>query len=679
MLRWTCLALACLSSLACAVPPPRSPSPPAAPAVAAPAAPSPAAAPAAGAPAAASEPAARPTLIIEGPPAPPAELRARLRQYLETRSAVVDSITADGKSLLVRTRFADTAQLHFVKSPLGARRQLTFEGEPIAGGRLVPGDASALWFARDLGGNEDYQLYRLDLKSGRAALLTDGKSRHEGLLVERGGKRIAYAGNGRNGRDMDIYVADGTNPDSARRVLEVQGSYAPLDFSRDGTRLLVRHTVSILESHLYVVELASGKAQRITPPDVKASHRIGFFDVTGTRVYTSSDREGEMIELYEVELGAAGAGTFRPLSRDIPWNVEHADLSPDGRTLAFVTNEEGYGVLHLLDTRTRKHRLAKGLPRAILGGLRYAESADVLGLSLAQPTSATDAYTYDVKRGQLTRFTESEMGGLDAGSFVAPELVRVKSFDGLSVPAFLYKPRGQGPFPVLIDIHGGPESQARPGFHPLAQYLTRESGIAVLVPNVRGSDGYGKTYLALDNERKREDSVKDIGAFLDWIAAEPSLDEKRVAVTGGSYGGYMVLACLVHHGSRLLGGIDVVGIANFVTFLENTRDYRRDLRRVEYGDESNPEMRAFLREISPLTHVDRINSALLVGHGTNDPRVPVSEAEQIISAVRGRGREVWSVVATNEGHGFQKKENRDRFTEISVMFLERILGRDGAR
>jgi dipeptidyl aminopeptidase/acylaminoacyl peptidase len=676
MLRQTCFSLACLSALACAAPA-QKPSVQAPRVVAVPAQPAPTPPAPASPPAPATKPAAGPTLIVDGPPAPPAELRARLRQYLETRSAGVDAISPDGQRLLVRTRFADTAQLHLVKTPLGARRQLTFESEPISGGKLVP-DESGLWFTRDIGGNEDFQIYRLDLKSGRAQLLTDGKSRHESLLVERGGKRIAYAGNARNGKDLDIYVADGATAASAKRVLEVQGSYAPLDFSRDGTRLLVRHNVSILESSLHVVDIATGKAERITTGP-KAAYRVGFFDATGKRVYASSDREGEMTELYEIDLAGKDGPSFRSLSRDIPWNVELADLSPDGSTLAFVTNEEGYGVLHLLDTRTRKHRVARNLPRAIVSGLRYAEKAHVLGLSLAQPTNVTDAYTYDVKKEKLTRFTESEMGGLDASQFVAPELVRVKSFDGLSVPAFLYRPRGQGPFPVLVDIHGGPESQARPFFHPLAQYLARESGVATLVPNVRGSDGYGKTYLALDNEKKREDSVKDIGAFLDFIAADAGLDEANVAVTGGSYGGYMVLASLVHHGARLKGGIDMVGIANFVSFLENTRDYRRDLRRVEYGDESHPEMRAFLREISPLTHVDRIESALLVGHGINDPRVPVGEAEQIINAVRGRGRAVWSVLATNEGHGFQKKENRDRFTEISVMFLERVLGREGAR
>jgi dipeptidyl aminopeptidase/acylaminoacyl peptidase len=611
------------------------------------------------------------TLIVEGAPEPPEALRARLHQYLETRSASVASISSDGKSLLVRTRFGETPQIHLVGAPLGARRQLTFDDEPIASATFVPGEPDALWFTRDKGGAEDYQIFRLDLTNGRAELLTDGKSRHQSLVIERKGKRIAYASNARNGRDMDLYVADGRKKESARLLLEVQGTYAPLDFSRDGKWLLASHYVSIQESELYVVELATGKARQITQGP-KAAYRSAFFDASGKRVYAASDREGEMNELYEIAIDKEPS-SFRSLTRDIKWNVELVRLSPDGKTIALVVNEEGYGTLHLLDTQTRAHRVAKNLPRAVISRLDYAENADTLGLSLARATSATDAYTYDVKKQKLVRYTESEMGGLDQSSFVEPALVRFDSFDGLSVPAFVYKPRGAGPFPVVIDIHGGPESQARPVFHPLAQYLARESGIATIVPNVRGSDGYGKRYLSLDNGKLREDSVKDIGALLDFVAKDSTLDAKRVAVMGGSYGGYMVLASLVHHGARLRGGIDVVGIANFVTFLENTRDYRRDLRRVEYGDESNPEMRAFLTDISPLTHVDRITSALFVAHGTNDPRVPVGEAEQIARAVREKGREVWTLVATNEGHGFQKKENRDRYSELAVMFLERTL------
>lgn len=611
-----------------------------------------------------------PTLLIDGPPEVPTPLRARLRQYLETRQADLYALSQDGKTMLVRTRFGNTAQMHLVSTPLGARKQLTFEDEPIADAEFVPGE-NALWFMKDTGGNEDYQIYRLNLNTGSAELLTDGKSRHQGLTVQRGGGRIAYANNARNGRDMDIYVADGKTRASEQRVLEAQGNFTPITFSRDGKRLLVREYLSIAHSELHVVDLEAKTARRITsgPP---AAHRSAFFSADGKRVYVASDREGEMTELYEGDLDQEPI-TWTPLTRNIAWNVELASLSPDGRTIAFVTNEEGYGVLRLLDTRTRKHRVAKNLPRAIIASMRYAEKADVIGLTLARPTSSNDVYAYDPRRETLVRYTESEMGGLDPASFIEPELVRVTSFDGLSVPAFVYRPRGEGPYPVVIDIHGGPESQARPRFHPLAQYLAKESGIATVVPNVRGSDGYGKSYLALDNGKNREHAVKDIGAILDWIERDPALDGKRVAVMGGSYGGYMVLASLVHYGTRLKGGIDMVGIANFVTFLENTRDYRRDLRRAEYGDESNPDMRAFLQDISPLTHVDRINAALLVGHGVNDPRVPVSEAEQIVKAVRARGREVWQVLATNEGHGFHKKENRDRFSEISVMFLERIL------
>ncbi len=612
------------------------------------------------------------TLLIEGAPEPPPGLRARLHQYLETRFAALESVSDDGKRMLVRTRFADTAQVHLVSTPLGARKQLTFEVEPISRAAFVPGE-NALWFLRDQGGSEDFQIYRLDLASGVPELLTDGKSRHQNLLVERGGKRIAYASNARNGRDMDLYIADGRKKESARLLLEVKGTYEPLDISRDGKWLLAKHFISIEENELYLVEISTGKA-RLLSAGPRAAYRTAFFDVTGKRVYTTSDREGEMNELYEVAIDREPA-TFRSLSRDIPWNIEDAALSPDGKTLALVANDEGFSTLHLLDTVTRKHRVAPGLPRGVITRLLYAEKADVLALSIARPTTATDTYSYDVKRQKLSRYTESEMGGLDQSAFVEPELVRFASFDGLSVPAFVYTPRGKGPFPVVIDIHGGPESQARPQFHAIAQFLARESGIATIVPNVRGSDGYGKKYLLLDNGKNRENSVKDIGALLDFIAKDARFDAGRVAVMGGSYGGYMVLASLVHHGARIRGGIDVVGIANFVTFLENTRDYRRDLRRAEYGDESNGEMRAFLQEISPLTHVDRITSALFVAHGSNDPRVPVGEAEQIARAVRAKGREVWTMIANNEGHGFQKKENRDRYSELAVMFLERTLAK----
>jgi dipeptidyl aminopeptidase/acylaminoacyl peptidase len=273
----------------------------------------------------------------------------------------------------------------------------------------------------------------------------------------------------------------------------------------------------------------------------------------------------------------------------------------------------------------------------------------------------------------VVRWTYSETGGLDPSTFVVPQRISYKSFDGREIPAYVYKPRGAKKAPVVISIHGGPEGQYQPFFTPLTQYWVSDVGLAVIAPNVRGSTGYGKTYVALDNAEKREDSVKDIGALLDWIAAQPDLDASRVAVLGGSYGGYMVLASLVHFGDRIKAGVDIVGIANFVTFLEKTSGYRVDLRRVEYGDERDPKMRAVFERISPANHADKIRSALMVAHGRNDPRVPFSEAEQIAAKVRAQGRPVWTVYADNEGHGFARKENRDYLNAAMTLFLKKTL------
>ena len=365
--------------------------------------------------------------------------------------------------------------------------------------------------------------------------------------------------------------------------------------------------------------------------------------------------------------------SWRALTSHIPWNVEQISLSGDGRHLAFVVNEGGLSKLHLYDTRTRRARPVAGIPAGRVGGLAFARKAPVLALSLLGATRTGDAYTYDLRSRKLTRWTQSEMGGLDPASLVAPTLVEYETFDRAKIPAFYYRPKGSGPFPVVIAIHGGPEGQARPRFNPLTQLLAAEAGIAVLEPNVRGSDGYGKTYLTLDNGAKREDSVKDIGALLDWIGQQKELDAGRVAVVGGSYGGYMVLASLVHFGERIRAGVDVVGISHFVTFLENTAEYRRDLRRAEYGDERDPQMRKLLDSIAPLNHVDKIRSALFVAQGANDPRVPASESEQIVRAVRKSGHDVWYMVAPDEGHGFKKKVNRDTYTLLAVLFLEKHL------
>ncbi|HRE88440.1 MAG TPA: alpha/beta fold hydrolase [Myxococcota bacterium] len=622
-------------------------------------------------------PSAKGPLILDGTPPIPSELSASLLRYLESRSASVAAISDDGKTLLITTRLGTSEQVYRVDAAGGQRTQVTFEAEPVRQARFVPTAAGApgsFVFVRDIGGNEQYQIYRAD--PGEApVLLTDGRSRHGGFAFLSDG-RLVFTSNARNGKDMDLWLSDGRSFASARLLTETAGTWSPLDVSPDDKTLVVQQFISIAEQRLHLVDLTTGQSTQLTPDG--AAYRDAVFDSSGKRLFVTTDRPvgsgtGEFVELHVLDLNTKES---RSLTANIPWNVEAIALSHDGRTLAATINEEGYSTLRLFDTKSLRELKRPNIPQGLVGSLRVARKAPVLAFSFGGPTVNGDAYTFDLKTQKVTRWTRSELGGLDEAGFVAPTLIRYPSFDGKSVPSFVFKPKGpnaKGPFPVVISIHGGPESQARPSFNPLVQYLTTQSHIAVLVPNVRGSDGYGKTWLSLDNGRLREDSVKDIGALIDWIGTQPDLDKTRVAVIGGSYGGYMVLASLIHFADRLVAGVDVVGISNFVTFLENTAAYRRDLRRVEYGDESDPSMREFLLSISPTTHAAKIKSALFVAHGANDPRVPLSEAEQIVDVVRKNGQDVWKMVAMNEGHGFAKRENRDAYLSLAVLFLQKHL------
>jgi dipeptidyl aminopeptidase/acylaminoacyl peptidase len=281
----------------------------------------------------------------------------------------------------------------------------------------------------------------------------------------------------------------------------------------------------------------------------------------------------------------------------------------------------------------------------------------------------------DVTNGAVARWTESELGGVVAATLNEAELIKWKSFDGLEISGFLHRPAAKftGKRPVIVQIHGGPESQSTPVFLGRNNYFLNELGVAIIEPNVRGSTGNGKTFVTLDNGPKREDSVKDIGALLDWIAAQPGLDASRVMVTGGSYGGYMTLACAVHYNDRIRCSIDIVGISNFISFLQNTESYRRDLRRVEYGDERDPQMRAVFEQISPLNHAAKIKKPIFIVQGTNDPRVPRTEAAQIKETVSRNGTPVWYLEAKDEGHGFARKGNRDFQFYASVMFVKKFL------
>ena len=615
-------------------------------------------------------------LLSRVPEASP-ELRARVRQYLNARAAALLDTTPDGKHILLATRFADTSQLHVVEQPMGARTQITFGEEPINSAKFSPTDSDVIYYLSDVGGGEFFQLFRLDRKTGRSQLLTDGKSRHEAFAVSPDGKRIAYSGTERNGKDTDVYVADADAPTKGRLLVQADGSYTPSQFSRDGKQLLVVHERAIDDADVWLVDAASGEKRMLTP-DPKAHGKAGIRDAVfapdGKSVYLITDRYSDFAELYRVDLAKPDAAP-QPLSRGINWNVDEVAVAPDGKTLAFTTNEDGLSKLYAYTLATKK-REPVATPPGVITRLRFPlKSSDTVAMSLDNARSPADVWTVAWKgKHALTRWTRSEVGGIPTDQIVMPELVRYPSTDGLTISAWYYKPaHATGKTPVIIAWHGGPESQYRPDFSSTIALFTTELGVAVLAPNVRGSDGYGKKFLQLDDGIKREASLADIGATLDWISKQPELDAARVGVYGGSYGGYMVLASAAFFGSRIRAAVDVVGISSLPTFLEHTQAYRRDLRRVEYGDERVPEVLAVQKRISPLYSVDKIQAAMLVQQGKNDPRVPQSEAEQIVTALRKRGHDAWYFLALNDGHGFQKKENRDLSTLTSFLFFQQTL------
>ncbi|MCA1580546.1 MAG: S9 family peptidase [Acidobacteria bacterium] len=614
-------------------------------------------------------------LVVEGIPPVPAAIAEAVRPYTESRAAGFASWHPTRREMLITTRFADTAQVHLVKMPGGARRQLTFFPDRVGGAAFQPARGQSFIFSKDVGGGEFFQLYRDDLATGAVTLLTDGKSRNSGAVWSHDGKWIAYSSTRRNGRDTDLYVQDPSDPKTDRRLAELSGGgWQAVDWSTDGKKLLVVEGISVNESYLWLVDAVTGVKTLVTPkgPGEKVSYGSGKFVPAGNALYTTTDKDAEFQRLVRLDL-ASGRQTV--LTGKIPWDVEDFDVTHDGKRIAYVTDEDGSSVIRILEVDSGKELRVPGLPLGTIGSLQWHENGRDLGFSFSSARSPSDVYSFDAASGKLDRWTESETGGSNPESFSEPELVRWKSFDGKPISGFLYKPgaRFPGKRPVIINIHGGPEGQSRPQYLGRNNYFMNELGLAMIFPNVRGSTGFGKTFSKLDNGMLREDSVKDIGALLDWIRTRPDLDADRVMVTGGSYGGFMTLASAVAYNDRIRCSLDVVGISNFVTFLEKTEAYRRDLRRVEYGDERDPKMREFLQKISPLTSASKITKPLFVVQGANDPRVPRNESEQMVATVRRNGAPVWFLMAKDEGHGFAKKRNQDFQFYAAVEFMQENL------
>lgn len=610
-------------------------------------------------------------LVTDAIPPVPRALADATRPYLEYRAAAFQGWNAATKGALIITRFGNVRQVHEVAMPGGARRQLSFEPDTIAAASWARRKGDVLVVQKDVGGSEFWQLYAL--AAGQLTLLTDGKSRNELNAWSHDGQQIAYTSTRRNGADSDIYVVDPRDPKSDRLVAQVKGGgWSVLDFTHDGTSAVVANTLSIEKTDLYFMDVATGAMKPIGDHRKAIAYRDAKFSYDGI-LWVTSDEGSDFQRLGMLDVTT---GVFTPVAPEQTWDVEDFDVSADGKQIAYVVNDEGIGRLKLLDTASGKARTVDGLPAGTIGGVQFAPWG-VVGFTLTSAKSPSDTYSVDPATLGVTRWTTSETGGLDPARNVEPELVRVKSFDGTTVSGFLYRPdpaRFPGKRPLIVDIHGGPEGEFTPGFLGRNNYLPNELGIALFMPNVRGSTGFGKRFVAMDDGPfKREDSVKDIGAFLDRLAADPAIDPARIAETGGSYGGYMCYASAIRYGARLKAASCIVAISNFVTFLENTQSYRRDLRRVEYGDERDPKQRARLAAISPLTHAADLKIPLMVTTGGNDPRVPPSEADQMVKAVRANGVSAWAMTAKDEGHGYSKKENVDYQFWATLLFWQKNL------
>jgi len=613
-------------------------------------------------------------LILENIPPIPASIAEKAAKYTDYRTATMYGWHPTKREILMGTRFADTVQVHQVAMPGGARTQMTFFGDRVSDASYQPHKGDFFLFRKDVGGGEWYQIFRFDVASGDVTMLTDGKSRNTEFIWSNKGDRVAYAGTLRNNADLDFYVIDpAATPEPPKPLTENQGGgWGVYDWSPDDRTLLAEEGISINETHLWLVDVASGTKKPLTPPGQKVAYVPVGFSRDGQGVYLATDKDGEFTRLAYMDIAT---GTLKYLNDD-QWDVEHAALSQNRDLLAYVVNENGLSTLHVLDLKTSKSRSIPQLPVGEISALHWSENNRDLAFSLSSAQSPSDVYSVDVQTAKLDRWTYSETGGIPPQNFVEPKLVKWKSFDDKEISGWLYAPQikpASGKYPVVINIHGGPESQSRPGFLGRTNYWINELGAVVIYPNVRGSTGYGKTFSQLDNGFLREHTYKDIGALLDWIGQQPDLDAQRVMVTGGSYGGHMTLAVATRYSDRISCSVDIVGISNLVTFLEHTESYRRDLRRVEYGDERDPKIRAYLENIAPMNHVKDIKKPMMVVAGVNDPRVPKSESDQIVKSLEESGTPVWYLAAKDEGHGFAKKKNADFQFYTTVRFMQKYL------
>ena len=589
-----------------------------------------------------------------------------VERYLQIRAASGADLAPDG-TLAFLMDTTGTRQVWTVSEPGGWPTQHTFYDESVSYVAWSP-ERRELAFGMDEGGNERTQLYRLDPETGRVHELTatpDAKHRWGGWSND--GEQIAFASNRRAGDVFDVYVQGRDEQgEEAELVHEGDGWLSVVGWGPDDDRLLVRRAHSLFDQDLYLLDLETGDYRHLTPHDGQARFDSAEWGPDGESVYLVTDRDTDRLQLARLEVAT---GTLSTVVADADWNVDGVTVEEGGQ-LVYSKNVDGYTELtagKLVGPASVEPLAEPALPPGTASGVSFGPDGERFAVSVSGRTVNQNCFLVETATGDAERWTHAGTAGIPQETFVEPELVHYPTFDGREIPAFFSTPNADSEgLPVVVDVHGGPESQRRPSFGAVKQYLLA-NGYAVFEPNVRGSAGYGREYASLDDVEKRMDAVKDLRAGAEWLHDHPSVDQDRIALMGGSYGGFMVLAGLTEYPSLWAAGVDIVGIANFVTFLENTGDWRQSLREAEYG--SLADDREFLESISPINNADQIDAPLFVLHGENDPRVPVGEAEQIVSEVRDQGVPVQKLIFDDEGHGFAKRDNQIEAYRAVVGFL----------
>jgi dipeptidyl aminopeptidase/acylaminoacyl peptidase len=607
-----------------------------------------------------------PHLALEGVPPLDPQLSARLARYQRSRHASFLDWLPDG-GMLIATRFGEAAQVHRVARALADREQLTFGPDKVTEARAAASGAGFAFLAE--GPDHSVQVYYWAGSPGSVRQITSGKAVRSSLVLAHDGRRVAFAGTDR-GVGRDVYVADLSGGATPRLLTQIPGVWTALDFSADDQRLLALKTGSPGDSALYSLDSTTGAPTSLLPPGHKGTLLAARFAPDGRGVYLLSDEGGDQQQLFYLDTVTS---KLRTISPQLSWDVEDFDVSVDGRYIAYVVNEDGRSRLTVQDVVRRVDLAPAELATGRITHLRFDSTGHRLALTLETAQQPGDVYVYDLSRSTVERWTHSELGPVDPAALVQPELVHFPTWDrsggrARMLSAYLYRPRSAGPNPVLIYIHGGPEEQFRPDWQPFLQFLVDELGVAVVAPNVRGSAGYGHSFAALDDGQLRQDAVRDMGSLLVWIGLQPSFDRPHVAVMGEGYGGYMALASLAAYSDRLCGGIDVLGIRDFVSFLGSEPAQLRERDRIEYGDERDPHMRAFLEHISPMSNVAQIRSPLMIVQPATDPKAPTPEAQQMAWRLRSRGDEVWYVVTKDDGPW------ADAYLPAAALFLRKLLG-----